>query len=192
MQSVNSDPAPNPPKRRKKGCLWALAILGVIFVLVGWRINWNFAAIRDIVSLAQKATQDVPQSSYAVSREANLKAIYTAMMLAHDSDGQFPDASSWMDAIKTRLRTTDLPESEAVRKLMNPRHGGPKEWGYAINPAVAGKFQEDIKNPDETPLIYESRQTQWNASGDPRSDLMDQGWAISVSGKILKSPPSQP
>ncbi len=158
-----------------------------IFLIVGFRIHWDFQALRDIFGIYQKSQENIPDAKYNVSREANLKAIYTALMLAHDSDGQFPPAKEWMDAIKTRLRTTDLPESEAIQKLQNPTiPAKPGVWGYALNSKLAEKFKGDIKNPDTTPLVFESKNTEWNASGDPEKDRESAGWAISVSGKIIR------
>lgn len=173
--------------KRRKGCLITLAIFVTIFVIVGFRIHWDFRALRDIFGIYQKSQEKIPDAKYIVSREANLKAIYTALMLAHESDGQLPPAKEWMDAIKTRLRTTDLAESEAIQKLQNPTiQAKPGVWGYAMNSKLAGQFKGDIKNPDTTTLVFESKNTNWNASGDPGKDRESGGWSISVSGKIIR------
>lgn len=122
---------------------------------------------------------------YQGSNEENLKAIYTAMMKYHESEGQFPDAAKWMDELKPRIRTNDLTESEAEKKLVFPAYlGQPGKFGYAMNDAAAAKFKKDL-NP-KTPLIFDSSDLKWDAHGDPKKIPMKGGEAIAVDGTILK------
>lgn len=144
---------------------------------------------KDLVNLWKNGTLQAvlmpgPKRQYTASNEANLRAMHTALMLYHDSEGQFPAADGWMDAIKNRLKAYDLASGEAEKKLIRPDLAGKADaYGYAINTAAAGKYKDDVGGP-KTPFIYESHQTTRNASGDPQKDR--DGWAIAVDGTILK------
>lgn len=135
----------------------------------------------------------VEMRKYQGTSMENLKALHTALMLYHDSEGQFPSGAGWMDAIKTRLRTNDLAADEAVKKYKNPLIGDKaNQYGYAFNDACGAKYIEDIKEPEKTLLVFDSKETGWNAHGDP-SKLSPQperqggNLGITVSGKILRS-----
>ncbi len=134
---------------------------------------------------------DVEQRTYEGDAEANLKAIHTALMLVHDSDGQFPAADGWMDAIANRLKTSDLSEEEAAKKLVNPdRAKRDGEYGFALNAAAAGKFVDDLAGP-ETILVFESASLERNASGDPGKDAPKPGrnggnLGITVGGEVVR------
>lgn len=125
----------------------------------------------------------------------NLKAIHTALMLYHDSEGQFPSARGWMDAVKPRLKTNDLKPEEALKKLRNPTIQPPGEdvYGYAMNVAVSQKYKDDLKDPDSTILVFDSKDTRWNAFGDPMKDAADPprpggNQAVTVGGKVVPLP----
>lgn len=125
-----------------------------------------------------------PKKQYKGDNEAHLKALYTALMLYHDSEDKFPEANGWMDAIENRLFTNDLERNEGKKKLIRPDLAGQADaYGYAINPAAAGKYKDDIGSKD-TVLIFESKSTARNAEGDPNSERS--GMAITVDGKIEK------
>lgn len=127
-----------------------------------------------------------PKRQYNATNEANLKAIQTALLLYHESEGQFPQADGWMDAIQNRLKAYDLAPGEAEKKLMRPDFmGQPNQFGYALNRAVAGKYKDDVGGP-ETPLVYESKQRQRNASGEPKTD--GDGIGITIDGRIRRFP----
>jgi hypothetical protein len=123
----------------------------------------------------------------------NLKALHTALMLYQESEGQFPDASGWMEAIKMRTQTSDMKEEESIKKFINPliRPAGAAIFGYAMNDACSKKYNRDIPEPAKTPLIFDSQDTAWNAHGDPAKLLPNpprQGgnFGISVEGSVLK------
>ena len=173
--------APEPPKKRRKGCLIAGSVIGVLILGIAiWFGPTLMVAFRH--GFFDKGPE---KHAYSATSEENLKAMYTAMMLYHDSEGQFPQGDGWMDALKDRIRSNDLKKGEAEKKLIRPDLlDQPNKYGYALNDAASGKYIDDIKDPDKTPLVYESKQEQKNAHGDPKQD--QSGIAISAKGQILK------
>lgn len=167
---------------RSKGCLIATGVVGIAFLAATpWLIQVSLA-----VADAKKAglLDEEKTDKYQVGRENNLKAIHKALMQAADSDGVFPPAKSWMDVALLRLKTGDLTIDEAKDKLRVP---GSKagEFGYALNSEVAGKTPDDFKSRPNTILVFESRDSIWNASGDPATIGREGGKAITISGDIV-------
>jgi hypothetical protein len=155
-------------KGRRIGCAVVRAVVLVLLaavVYVGWRFGpvlldfWN-----------QGFFSSTEQRTYEGTSTQNLKALYTALRLYHDSEGQFPLASGWMDAAKDRVKAADMTPEEAMKKFVNPALGAGREgvYGYAMNDAVSGKYKDDIRDPGRTPLLFESTDTSWNAHGDPK------------------------
>ncbi len=161
-----------------RGCLISVAVLAVALGIAGAVFGPVVAAFA-----RQGFFDRLPDKvEYNASREANLKALYTAMMLYHDSEERFPEGAGWMDAIEARLNTNDLKKGEAAKKLRRP--GLADGYGYGLNQAASGKYKDDVPGkPAETALIYESKRTDRNVSGDPKQDL--DGLAISVSGQLI-------
>jgi len=168
----------NPKKR------WLLAIYGLIagmlvaliymFVIPLWHLIHGSGVLDEVV-----------MRKYQGTNEDNLKALRTAMMKYHESEGKFPDSGRWMDLLKTRVRTNDMAESEAEKKFVFPAYAGkPGKYGYAMNITASGKYQGDL--PPKTPLIFNSTDTKWNASGDPKKLEPKGGEAITVDGTVLK------
>lgn len=126
------------------------------------------------------------ERSYDAGAVKNLQALYVALKQTHDSDGQFPAAANWMDKIEARIRPDDMKQEEADKKLKDPT--APDQYGYAINEAAAGKYKDDIQNPETTPLIYQTTLKGRNAHGDPKKDggKAPRNHAISVSGKEIE------
>ena len=122
----------------------------------------------------------------------NLKRLHTAMLLYHDSEGQFPNAAGWMDAIENRLQTNDLKPGEGEKKLRNPAlPENPEVYGYAMNSLASGKFKDDLPDPAKTILLFDSQNTARNASGDPLKDAPNPArpggnLAITIDGALLK------
>lgn len=130
----------------------------------------------------QAAVMPAGKRTYTATNESNLKAIYTALKLYHDSEGQFPKGDGWMDAIQNRIRADDMSKEEAAKKLIRPDLvGQANQFGYALNDAAAGKYKDDV--PKDTILVYESKETGRNAHGNPTKER--EGAAITVSGQVL-------
>lgn len=175
-------------RRLSLGCLTVVAVLiGLLFFT---------AAGKDIRNLWSHGFLDQylsPEDArkYNATDAANLKALYTAMELYHESEGQFPQGNGWMDAIKTYASAADLAKGEAEKKFISPVLAGKTgEFGYAMNDAASGKYKGDIKDP-KTPLIFDSSDTKRNAHGDPKklrpSPPRGGGnLGIAVDGTILK------
>jgi len=117
---------------------------------------------------------------------ANLKAQYTALMLYHESEGQFPRAKGWMDAIQDRLGTNDIPKEDWGKKLIRPDLRGEKDaYGYAMNDAASAQYKRDLKNP-KMPLVFESDDHGRNAHAGEAAYA--KGQAVGVDGNLLKKP----
>lgn len=132
-----------------------------------------------------------PDRRYSGSTMANLKALYIAMMLYHDSEEGFPPANAWMDRIESRLRTADMSKEEASKKLRDPALGSdPTVYGYAMNQACGGKYKMDV-GPASTVLLFTSKDTRRNANGDPSRDAPASNrpggnLAITLAGSVLQ------
>lgn len=172
-----------PVKRRRKGCWISLAVLAT--VLAGAGLFYGPTLLSAFRTYGWSLFLPPEKHAYNATSEQNLKALYQAMILHHDSEGQFPAAEKWMDDIESRLRTNDLQKEEEKKKLVRPDLAGQTgKFGYAMNDAAGGKYKDDVGDPSKTPLIYESKQDSRNAHGDPSSDR--NGLAITVDGSILQ------
>ena len=170
-------------KRRRKGCLIGCGIVGVI--VLGGAIFYG-PVLNDFYKrgMFDFILHPVRQHAYSATSEQNLKALYVALGLYHESEGQYPDSTHWMDAIENRINTYDLAKGEAEKKLIRPDLlGQDGKFGYAMNDAASGKYKDDIKDP-KTPQIFESKDVSRTAHGDPAK--VRQGLAIAVDGTILK------
>ena len=149
-------------------------------------------AIRDI--LGSDVVRDVltptEMRTYNATTEGNLRSIHTALMIYHDSEGQFPDASGWMDAIVNRMQVDDMGADEAAKKLKAPSLVSAEgQYGYAMNEAASGQYSGDLS--PKLPLVFDSSDTKRNAKGSPDALLPDpprdgQNFGIAVDGTLLK------
>ena len=170
------------------GCLGVLSLVLVVFLFtpLGHTIRtlWKRGYLDSYVS---------PDSErkYQAGETENLKALYTAMNLYHESEGQYPHANGWMDAIKSRTSTSDLAKGEADRKFISPSLADkPGQFGYAMNDDASAKYKGDLKNPKE-PLLFVSSDTSRNAHGDPKKLLPNPprpggNIGIAIDGSIVK------
>ena len=168
--------------------LGGLVILGAGFLFLtepgkAFRDIWSTGAV-------QAALSGPAKREYNATTESNLKAIHTALMMYHDSEGQFPAAAGWMDAIENRIGTADMEGSESQKKLVSPSlQGQVGQFGYAMNGKAGGKYKDDLD--PKMPLVFDSSDTSKNAHGDPaklapKPAREGQNMAISVDGTILK------
>lgn len=134
--------------------------------------------------MIQAAVFKGKKGAFKGGRKESLTAIHTALMLYHDSEEAFPPANSWMDAIEGRIVTNDLSKKGAEKKLVRPDlRDAEGLYGYAFNVKAAGKYKDDI-GPATTALVYESKQTTRNASGDPATDADTDAMSIDVAGTV--------
>ena len=174
-------------KRFGAGCLVSIIAIVLLIAFTG-----PGQVIRDLWrnGILQGLMQGGPDRKYAASEQANLKAIYTALMLYHDSEGQFPEARGWMDAIRNRLTTSDMKSEESAKKLIRPDvEGQPGAYGYAMNDRASGKYSKDLE--PKMPLVFDSKDLSKNAHGNPDALLpypkgSGRNVAIAVDGTILK------
>ncbi|HMS54266.1 MAG TPA: hypothetical protein PKA27_02605 [Fimbriimonadaceae bacterium] len=162
-------------KKLKLGC-------GAIVVVLAGAGLFFGPAIADLWEVGKAYLEKDEKRTYSASSVENLKALHTAMMLYHESEGQFPVASGWMDALRSRVQTNDLDASEAMKKFVRPG-AKPGEFGYAMNSEASGKYEGDL--PKETILVFESDDMKWNASAKPTPK--DRG--ITISGALSTDDP---
>lgn len=125
----------------------------------------------------------IEPEEFRVSRENNLRALHTALILYHDSEGQFPAGNGWMEAIRPRLARNGLSMEEAQIKLIRPDlAGNANQYGYALNEAAIAKYKDDIPGDDPV-LVFESETTERDAVGKPEPS--PERWGITVSGQIV-------
>lgn len=174
-------------KGKKIGLFIAAALVGTL-AYAGIRFGKDARALYNsgIIDLSKEE-----KKAYVGSSEDNLKAIQVALMLYHDSEGAFPPADRWMDAILNRLDSGELKKGEAEKKLRNPLLGE-SSYGYALNRVFAEQYKEDVKDWQKIPLVFDSEATTKNASGDPEKDSPKtprQGGnlAITVEGSLIKN-----
>lgn len=163
-------------KFRSRWILAAVAIIGVAACI------WLWPAIRAVMKIGLPNGPEMHK--YEGTNRDNLNAIRLALVLYHENEDRFPDASGWMDAIEKQIKTNDLTPEEAAKKLHNPnvKSPGPDAYGYAINDAVAGKYRGDIKD-QKTVMVYETDDLARNAHGDPKK--APRGTGIALDGTIL-------
>jgi hypothetical protein len=183
----------------KRGKAFVGISLALIYLVLGTLIYYEyigtFGFLRAMWRAGAVQAMITPQEmrTYQGTSKENLKALYTAMMLEHDSEGAFPKAAEWMDALKDRLATNDMSLTEAEKKYVNPMAGPakPGQFGYAMNAALEGKYKDDVKDPDKTLLIFDSSDTSRNAHGDPtellpKSARQGGNLGVTVSGKVVE------
>lgn len=172
-----------------KGKKVALTILGV---LVAGAAVFPFTPFGDAtLDVLRTGILEQDQSKdYSGTRIDNLRAMHTALMLYHDSEGQFPDAKFWMDAIEKNLQTADLKPGEGKKKLRNPElpEG---QYGFGMNSAASGKYVDDVPGAAKAILVFDSKDTNRNAHGDP-AELVPEpprpggNLAITIEGTLLR------
>jgi hypothetical protein len=159
--------------RAKKWLLALGACLGVALAAWLWQVG------NTVLDLARAgAFDEVQQREYQADREGNLKAIHRALVMTAESEGAVP-GDDWMDQAMLRLKTRDLSEDEAAKKLVRP--GVASGYGYGLNEAAAGKPVEDLEAG--TVLVFESAQTARNHVGKP-----EPGLAVTVGGDVVSIP----
>lgn len=190
---------------RRKVLKWILGVFAVLVIgLAIWIGPLAIAIYRNFVN-----PKDAGPEEYSVQYEGslteNLKAVYQALELVHESEGAYPPAAEWMDQAIVRLRTHDLIPGEEFKKLMDPAvgrmpnpyrtgmgptAGGAWAFGLAFNEEFAGKYKEDVAGYKDRPLIFVSKDSEWNAAGRPSDlapawDRTDRTWGITADGRVI-------
>lgn len=159
--------------RRIVGTVAVAAALGLVW--------WVYPVVRDLVGAGFLDRGEA--ATYVASREANLRAIRTALLQYHDSEERFPFANGWERAIADRLRPSNMSAKDAEKKLVRPDlQGTGPGVGYAISSAHAGRYRDDVPKA-ETVLVYESRQRVPSASGRFSED--GDGMGITMDGSLV-------
>jgi hypothetical protein len=160
---------------KKKGSKFVWLVLFAGLGYAGWRVGPDLR-----VAYNQGLFEQTKQVAYDGTTLDNLKAIHTAMMLYHESEGAFPTAASWMDKIENRLQTNDLKTGEGAKKLLNPATG---KYSWSYNSAAAGQYKDDLPEKDKTVLIWATFAPEKNQNGKPENPYL----AILIDGTILEN-----
>lgn len=175
---------------KRKGCKIGCGLAAVAFVALA---IWAGPVVLDFYNSGILGSQlsGKKMREYQGTSMDNLKALHTALMLYHDSEGQFPESSGWMDAVKDRIKAGDMTQEEADKKFVNPLLDKPGEFGYAMNDACSKMYKDDLKDPSKTPLLFDSSDTKWNAHGTPDQLLPKPprpggNLGISVDGNVIR------
>lgn len=156
-------------------------VLGLFALCVVGLVVWIGPVVRDLYT--HGFFDSSTTRTYHGDDTSNLKAIRTALLLYHDSEGQFPDASGWMDAIENRIEASDMSHQDSEKKLVRPEFQGQKgKYGYSMNDAASGKYKGDLHDPKMV-LVFESDDTRRDAHG-PASSFKS-GIGISLDGTIV-------
>jgi hypothetical protein len=173
-------------KKRIRLAVWS-TVIGMVVALA-----WYFL-LAPLYHIAHGAglLERHDMRTYSGTNEDNLRALYTAANNYHETEDTYPDSAKWMDQIKNRIRANDMAEQEAEKKFINPLYPARAGlYGYAFNDALSGKYKGDIKDP-KTILIYDSKDTRWNAHGKPSDSMQPPGApggneGITVDGSIVQ------
>lgn len=92
----------------------------------------------------------------------NLKSLGQALNLYLQANDAYPPADRWMDELILYLHADDITRESQKRKLACP-DVGESAFGYAFNGEISSLWSDEVQNPAETPAIYDSEQTKWNA-----------------------------
>lgn len=186
--------------KAKKKLLWQIP-LGIFVILAVWKGPALWTTWKGVKKMG--LLEDTEMREYTGSTMDNLKAMHTALMIYHDSEGMFPEGDGWMDAIEIYIKTGDMSEEEAEKKLKNPIvvRENPDGYGYAYNDRLSTKYvmpdfepsddPEAVQQPDETVLVFDSSDTSKNASGDPKElapepERQGGNLGVSVSGNVVE------
>lgn len=161
-------------------------LIAIILLVIGFAAGYWLVQVGIVANSFARAGffEEQQKRSYDnVDAENQLKDLHAALTLYLDSEGALPPANAWMDAIKPRLKTADLSETEALKKLQAPGNRGKTDaFGIVFNPALGGKAWEDV--PPKTPvLFYSDTLTQLNANASP--DAATNVLAITADGTVL-------
>jgi hypothetical protein len=161
-----------------------------LFVLIGGAVAWFSPAgdaVRDLLKTGILEKNEA-NAKFEGDTVAHLKALHVAAGVYHQSEEKFPETAAWMDDLLPRLKTGDLAQGEAEKKLVRPDlQAESGKFGYSINSSLAGKYQGDLKD-EKAVLFFESAKTDKNASGDPTKDGKPGGKAITFKGEIVSLP----
>ena len=101
----------------------------------------------------------------------NLKELSASLMLYLESNDAYPPADRWMDEISLYLHAGDLSEEDQQKKLRCPDLEYDEDvYGYAFNSELSSVWADEVEDPADTPVIYDSENLERNAH-DPFTSL---------------------
>lgn len=132
------------------------------------------------------------QTEYSGTSMKNMRAMHQAVMLYYEAEGMLPHAAGWMDAAKTYVKTADLLEGEEMKKFINPNLASKDGvFGYAMNLELSEAYTDEVEDPAQTPMIFDSGDTSWNAFGlpgkiAPDPELPGGNKTVTVEGNVVE------
>ena len=176
-------------RRLLKKRIWysILAVFGVLVIVKGVPLLDVFLDFKREGFLDKQEMR-----TYDGTSIDNMRALHGAVMLYYADEGAMPPASGWMDAAEKYVHTADLLEGEALKKFVNPNLApGPDVFGYAMNSQLSQIYIEELEDPGNTVMIFDSADTSWNAHGlpsdmAPSPELPGGNRAITVEGAVVR------
>ncbi|MCH7903648.1 MAG: hypothetical protein IH944_03670 [Armatimonadetes bacterium] len=176
-------------RRLLKKRIWysVLAVFGVLVIVMGGLLLDVYLDFKREGFLDKQE-----QKTYDGTSIDNMRALHGALMLYYADEGAMPLASGWMDAAEKYVHTADLLEGEALKKFVNPNlPAGSGVFGYAMNSVLSQVYIDEVEDPGNTVMIFDSADTSWNAHGSPSEmapspELPGGNRAITVEGAIVK------
>jgi prepilin-type processing-associated H-X9-DG protein len=137
----------------------------------GWKVDlWEtsrqwFGSNDPLIKEISKALSAKPsQEPYATNAcQSRLKQAGLGMMMyLQDYDLKFPPANKWNDVLKPYVK---------LEQAFHCPSTGKNNYGYAMNWKLSRQMENDVEQPVNTVLFYESNISARNHNGDGR-DLM--------------------
>ncbi len=154
-------------KERRGPAALGVACLGMLSLLA---IGFQVKNIQPVLDTLQTAGLLKPKDDYKPETNkdcpANLQSVYNAFEQYADLNDRLPDAAKWQDDTDF---TSRIPQDEWLHcPAVSNRHDD--KFGYALNDAIAGKKLnlngkplKSLPNAANTPLLYDSTNTNKNA-----------------------------
>jgi hypothetical protein len=160
--TFDDEPPQLPVKKGPSLGKWmAIGIPGSILtcVLIGWL--WLLPDLRkgDTSNMTATCISNLGEIARAVQ------------MYEADHDDLIPD-QKWNDKLMPYLRK--VPDAVLIFSCPVQRRLDPETSGYALNKAIAGKAAKDVGPPEQTILVFDSKETDKSALA-PTSDLASPG-----------------
>ncbi|MCL6623135.1 MAG: hypothetical protein K6T17_00780 [Fimbriimonadales bacterium] len=152
-------------RRARKVFLWLILlvlVLAGIWLFPVLKLGWTYLS-----ALRTASEQRVYTPGACLD---NLKQLGSAFALYLEAEGAYPPAEKWMDEISRYLRAGDLPKEEQEKKLRCPDLPyDPNTYGYAFFRSLSGKWKDEIPEPENQVVVFDSTNLSRNANDDLES-----------------------
>jgi len=139
------------PPPRASFPLWGKALLGCGCLLVAFVALIGFGLSRFIAGNRGRFQTDFCMANVRFAQRG-------INLYSQDYDEALPNAAAWMDNVTPYLRNRTELRCPIVRVA------NPKGYGYAFNKKLSGIKSSKIDTPGVVPVVYDSSDTERNAS----------------------------